>query len=55
MTTWILVFWLAHANNYTNYEQYKTEIECRDAEQMWNRRFYLVNSKLVAECREQTK
>lgn len=50
--TWILVFWLSTPGNYTQYEVYKTRLDCIDAEQMWNRRFRIVKSELQAECRE---
>lgn len=49
--TWILVFWLQSPMNYTQYEEFKTERECRDSEHLWNRRFNLVKSELRAECR----
>ncbi len=53
MFTWVLVFWLQMPENYTRYDQYRTERECRDAEQLWQRRFHIVNSQLQAECRKQ--
>ena len=52
MIEWILVFWLENPANYTEYAKYKTERECRDAELLWTRRLTMVNSKLIAECRE---
>lgn len=52
MITWWLVFWLQTPENYTEHSRYSTERECRDAAQLWQRRFNIVSSKLVAECRE---
>lgn len=52
MIQWVLVFWLQLPGNYSEYTVYKTERECRDAEQVWNRRLQLVKSQLIAECRE---
>ena len=51
MIEWILVFWLQYPGNYTVYAKYQTERECRDAEQLWQRRFTIVGSELRAECR----
>ena len=51
MIEWILVFWLEYPENYTEYAKYRTERECRDAEQLWRRRFTMVGSELRAECR----
>lgn len=52
VSSWVLVFWLSTPGNYTQYEVYKTRLECIDAEQGWNRRFRIVKSELQAECRE---
>jgi hypothetical protein len=49
--SWILVFWLQFPENYTVYTTYQSEIQCKDAEQMWNRRLALVKSQMQAECR----
>jgi hypothetical protein len=49
---WALVFWLQYPENYTEYARYHTERECRDAEQLWQRRLRLVDSQLQAECRQ---
>lgn len=49
---WTLVFWLHTPLNYTEYEQYRSERECRDRAQVWQRRFTIVKSELRAECRE---
>ena len=51
MTLWTLVFWLQYPENYTVYTEYRTERECRDQEQLWQRRFNIVGSQLRAECR----
>lgn len=52
---WILIFWLQIPENYTEYwQQYRSELECRDSAELWNRRFRLVGSQLRAECREKT-
>jgi len=51
--TWILVFWLQFPSNFTTYATYPTELQCRDAEQMWNRRLRIVKSQMQAECRPQ--
>lgn len=53
--TWILVFWLAYPENHSVLHEYMTERECRDAEQVWQRRLTIVNSKLIAECRPKEK
>lgn len=52
MITWTLVFWLQTPENLAEHTRYKTERECRDAAQLWQRRFNIVGSRLVAECRE---
>lgn len=49
---WVLVFWLQFPQNYTEYSVYSTEKECRDAEQVWQRRLKIVKSEIVAECRQ---
>ena len=51
---WVLVFWLESPMNYTEYTQYSTERDCRDSAVLWQRRFNMVNSRLVAECRDRT-
>ena len=51
--TWILVFWLQFPENYTQHSVYNTEKECRDAENVWNRRLRFVKSQIQAECRQQ--
>ena len=51
MVEWIMVFWLETPLNYTEYARYRTERECRDSEQVWQRRLNMVKSKLIAECR----
>lgn len=48
---WILVFWLTYPENSVEHTKYMTERECRDAEQLWQRRFTIVKSELKAECR----
>jgi hypothetical protein len=53
MIEWLLVFWLQYPENLVEHSKYTTERECRDAEQLWQRRFNIVNSKLRAQCREQ--
>lgn len=50
--TWILVFWLTFPENYTVHEQLRTERECNDKAQVWNRRFAIVKSEMRAECRQ---
>lgn len=55
MIEWVLVFWLEYPENYTEHAKYKTERECRDSEQLWQRRLNIVNSKLVAECRRRDR
>ena len=55
MVTWILVFWLATPENSVTHSEYRTERECRDREQLWQRRFAIVRSQLQAECREIAK
>ena len=52
MITWILVFWISFPENYTQYEVYKSEKECRDAEYSWNKRLKAVKSQIQAECRK---
>lgn len=52
MIEWLLVFWLQYPENLVEHSKYTTERECRDAEQLWQRRFNIVNSKLKAQCRE---
>jgi len=49
--TWILVFWLTYPENYAVHQQFKNERECRDAENVWNKRLTLVKSDIRAECR----
>ena len=51
MITWILVFWLQTPENLVEHTEHKTERECRDAQELWQRRFNLVGSQLKAECR----
>ena len=52
MVTWALVFWLQYPENYVEHSRYTLERDCRDAEQLWTRRFMIVKSRLVAECRK---
>ena len=52
MISWVLVFWLQYPENYTEYNQFKSERECRDAEYVWQRRLNIVKSQLIAECRQ---
>ena len=52
MMLWVLVFWLQYQENYTQHSEYATERECRDHQQLWQRRFDIVKSQLRAECRE---
>jgi|LakMenEpi03Aug12_release.lakeMendotaPanAssembly.Ray.scaffolds.fasta_scaffold377083_2 hypothetical protein len=49
--TWILVFWLTYPENYAVHQQFKNERECRDAENVWNKRLTMVKSDIRAECR----
>lgn len=52
MIEWLLVFWLENPANYVDHSSHRSERECRDLEQQWQRRFDLVKSRLRAECRE---
>jgi len=51
MMLWVLVFWLQYPENSVEHSVYSTERECRDNQQLWQRRFDIVKSKLVSECR----
>lgn len=48
---WVLVFWLNFPENFAVHQEFRSERECRDRAQVWNRRFAIVKSDLVAECR----
>ena len=48
---WVLVFWLNFPENFAVHQEFHSERECRDRAQVWNRRFAIVKSDLVAECR----
>ena len=48
---WILVFWLEHPANLAQHSEYQWERDCRDQQQLWQRRFDIVKSRLRAECR----
>lgn len=52
MNAFILVFYLGLPENLTIYEKYNSELLCKQAEIIWNKRLTQVNSKIKAECRE---
>ena len=49
--TWVLVFWLNFPENFVVHEELRSERECNDKAQVWNRRFTIVKSDLRAACR----
>lgn len=48
---WVLVFWLQTPSNFAEHNQFKSEVECRTEQQLWQYRLDKVRSELRADCR----